>query len=108
LDAAAVKLLASLQITARAASAPPTRDWEDAFPEDEGGRKQMTRRKHKRKKKVWGVKEPPKAHKTAAASSKKPSKRKLPFRFDDKENELKVSSGILFIPDELSDPIVVV
>jgi hypothetical protein len=51
----------------------------------------MPRRKHEKKKKVWGVKEPPKAHKTIATGSKKPSKRKLPPRFEDKENEPRAS-----------------
>jgi hypothetical protein len=50
----------------------------------------MARRKHKTKK-VWGVEEPPKAHQTVAAGSKKPSKRKLLPRFEDKENEPRAS-----------------
>jgi hypothetical protein len=37
------------------------------------------------------VKSPPKAHKTVAAGSKKPSKRKLPPRFEEKENEPRAS-----------------
>jgi hypothetical protein len=116
LHAAAVKLLASLQITARAASAhslsgfsSPPRDWEDVFPEGEEGREQMTRKKHKKKKKkVWGVKEPPKAHKTIATGSKKPFKQKLPSCFNNKETELKVSNRISFIPAELSDLFVII